>query len=489
MPIMDIAHTPAHREWIKIGIKQHHGINLPLFSLHSKESAGIGEYPDLIPMIKWCREIGFDVIQLLPLNDTQYGTSPYSAISAFALNPWHIGLTKLPYLHDFPHLQAKAKDLHKLCLPQRIQYYEVFREKEAFLNEYFDQASHLLTHSAEFKAFIDLNSDWLPDYVRFKGKNGAFLQFLCHQQLDAVKKYAGEMGVFLKGDIPILISRDSIDVENHPDIFFQDYSAGSPPDHFTKDGQNWDFPLYNWDELEKKEYYWWKKRLRLAGQYYHIYRLDHIVGFYRIFAIPLGLTPHEGIFFPENEWTWVNHGEKILKMMLESCEMLPIGEDLAQIPDSIRHSLKHLGICGTKVMRWEIYHDGSYIPFENYNPISMTTVSTHDSETLQLWWTNYPKEAKAFAKFKGWEYTKELSEEKHREILFDSHHTASFFHINLLNEYLYLIPGMTWSDPNDERINYPGTVSNLNWTYRFRPSIEEITSNVELKNLMKNIIQ
>ena len=122
-----------------------------------------------------------------------------------------------------------------------------------------------------------------------------------------------------------------------------------------------------------------------------------------------------------------------------------------------------------------------------YNPVSLTTVSTHDTETLQLWWEAYPEEARAVARFKGWDYTPHLSQDKQREILYDSHHTSSLFHINLLNEYLFIVDGMTWPDPNDERINYPGTVSDLNWTYRFRPSVEEIVSNPELKRIMRGM--
>ncbi len=490
----EIEQTPAAKAWKKVGIRHHHGIDVPLFSLHSQKSCGIGEYPDLIPLIKWCKEVGLDVIQLLPLNDTGYDTSPYSAISAYALNPWHLGLYDLPYLQNFPHLKQKIKELNGLCKSQRIDYQKVYKEKEAFLREYFQQAFSLVTSDQEYQTFLKANKEWLEAYANYKASKyddeqnyHYFLQFLCVKQLSEVKKTAEEHGVFLKGDVPILINRESVDTWQHPELFLKEYSAGSPPDWFTLDGQDWGFPIYNWDELEKQDYRWWKKRLELAGQFYHIYRLDHIVGFYRIFAIPAGLTPKEGIFIPEDETTWVGHGEKILRMMLKESSMLPIGEDLAVIPDSIRESLRKLGICGTKVIRWE-YIENEYKNYQDYITESMTTVSTHDADTVQLWWRYYPDEAKAFANFKGWEYTNDLSINNHREILKDSHHTSSLFHINLLNEYFVLIPGMTWDDPDDERINYPGTVSDRNWTLRFRPSVEEIVSNQQLRDEIKQII-
>ena len=132
--------------------------------------------------------------------------------------------------------------------------------------------------------------------------------------------------------------------------------------------------------------------------------------------------------------------------------------------------------------------DKRFIKFEDYIPESMTTVSTHDSDTLTLWWQNNPDEAKDYSQFKGWNYTNPISQEHLIQILKDSHRTNSLFHINLLNEYLALIPGMTWPNPQDERINFPGLISDLNWSYRFRPSVEELVGNHQLTNTLKALI-
>jgi 4-alpha-glucanotransferase len=517
--------SPAGAQWKKIGVQQYHGVVLPLFSLHSSQSCGIGEFPDLLTMITWCRDIGLNVIQLLPLNDTGNDSSPYSAISAFALNPIHLGLAQLPYINQSSSLISMLPAMQQMSSCQRVDYAKVHVRKRQFLQEYFRVIGPQMTATPEYHEFLQQNS-WLQEYALFKVLKiehnwqswelweddirnvtpesfqnlqkkyeseiafHIFLQFLCFQQLRIVKKFAEDHEVFLKGDIPILISRESADVWYHRTLFRMQFSAGSPPDMYSSEGQNWGFPIYDWDAMEQDGYRWWKQRLAVASQFYHLYRIDHIVGFFRIWSIPEEQTGSHGKFIPENSAVWIDHGEKCLRMMLANCSMLPIGEDLGVVPPEVRKSLHSLGICGTKVMRWERMwnEDGRFIPFHEYMHASMTTVSTHDSETLQLWWENSPKEAHEFADFKGWGYSIELSKPHHQEILRDSHHTNSLFHINLLQEYLALIPGMTWPNPDDERINVPGVISDHNWTYRFRPSVEEIAVNIPLRQVMQEIL-
>jgi 4-alpha-glucanotransferase len=318
----------------------------------------------------------------------------------------------------------------------------------------------------------------------------SFVQYLCFQQLERVKKYAEEHHVWLKGDIPILINRESADVWFHQHLFLLDFAAGAPPDMFNEEGQKWGFPLYNWNAAKEQNYEWWITRLQTAEHFYHLYRIDHIVGFFRIWAIPLHAPAKEGYFYPSEEKEWLPQGEQIMRMMLTNSSMLPIGEDLGVVPPQVRSLLKSLGICGTKVMRWERRWetDQGFIPPETYLPESMTTVSTHDSDTLTLWWQRNKEEAILYAGTQGWEYTPELSIQEHADILRQSHHSGSLFHINLLQEYFSLIPGMTWDAPEDERINFPGTVSERNWSYRFRPSIEEIVSHPFLKSRITSLI-
>ncbi len=180
-----------------------------------------------------------------------------------------------------------------------------------------------------------------------------------------------------------------------------------------------------------------------------------------------------------------------MEMMLHAAPILPIGEDLGLVPPAVKECLYSLGICGTKVMRWERRwdQDGGFIPVEEYQPMTMTTVSTHDSDTLQLWWRHFPKEAKLFAQFKGWPYTPFLSTQYQELILRDSHHSGSLFHVNLLQEYLALIPELVSQNPHNERINIPGKVLDTNWTYRFKPSVEKIVQHIPLREKILSILK
>ena len=500
--------------WKNIGIKQHHGINLPLFSLHSKNSCGIGEFLDLKPVIDWCNKIGFDVIQMLPLNDSGPEPSPYSGISAFALNPLFISLSALPGVDTHEDLQSLLSELQSLTQKQRIDYPVLHTKRNEFLHLYYQYSYPLECHTEDYLNFIKENT-WLQGYALFKtlkiirnwqpwekwpqAQNDPcpsdlqkllneykaqisyhiFLQYLCFKQYNEMRKYATLKGVFLKGDIPILTSKESADVWLNRNLFILNLTAGAPPDMFSKEGQNWQFPIYNWQEMEKQHYAWWQERLDIASRLYDLFRIDHVVGFFRIWAIPPGKKGIDGKFFPEKESEWIELGTKNLINMLKNCPMLPIGEDLGVVPPEVRQCLRRLGICGTKVMRWERNWNGDkrFINIRDYILESMTTVSTHDSETLHQWWKNQPEEAREYARSKGWNYSPELTPEQNLEIMKDSQHSGSLFHINLLNEYLALIPNMTWPDPDDERINNPALHNDKNWTYRFRPSVEEIAQN------------
>ena len=249
--------------------------------------------------------------------------------------------------------------------------------------------------------------------------------------------------------------------------------------------------IRNWEEMEKQHDQWWRTRLHAASELYHMYRIDHVVGFFRIWAIPEGQLGREGRYLPDNPKTWLAHGEKIMRMMLQTSPLLPIGEDLGTVPAEVRQKLRELAICGTKVMRLERRWEGdkSFIPIENYEPISMTTVSTHDSGTLQLWWRQHPEEAADFCRFKGWDYTVPLSHDCQRQILWDSHHSRSLLHINPLQEYLALFPDLVWPNPEDERVNVPGIISEKNWSYRFRPTLEEIITHKALTQAMQEVLQ
>lgn len=508
----ELSQSLSAPHWKKIGIRRHHGINTPLFSLRSRKSAGIGEYLDLLPLIDWCNTIHFDIIQLLPINDSGNDPSPYNALSAKALHPIYISLHALPGVQNHPELMQEITALQALNTNPRLNYSLILEKKTAFLKRYFDK--EFINVSSSYETFVKENP-WVEPYARFKclkekfgfkqwqdwPKDGQdvptdclefhiFLQYLSFMQMLQVKAYAKDKGVFIKGDIPILISPDSADVWYEPHLFSLDYAAGAPPDMYSPDGQYWGFPLYNYDTMEKDGYRWWKERLAFSAKLYDLYRLDHIVGFFRIWAF-LRDQKTNGKFIPEDRARWIPQGKNLLTMMLGAAPILPIGEDLGVIPPEVRQLMLDLGICGTKVIRWERYWEGdkSFIKPEEYSPVSMTTVSTHDSDTLKLWWQNAPDEAKEYARAKGWPYNPNLSNAQLQEMLKESHRTGSLFHINLLQEYLDLLPAYTWPNLSDERINIPGTQSERNWSYRYKPFLEEMVKDEELAKLMTTLIQ
>lgn len=485
--------TDVH--WQKIGFYPHHGICLPLSALHTTKNCGIGEFLDLIPLIDWCKSLKLDVLQLLPLNDSGHDPSPYNPLSSCALDPIYLNLSQLGIRYT-------------PFAPSRMG---AWQKKLALLRVHFTQTFPALSKTAVYQSFIQQNP-WLEPYSHFKalkevlGEKGwmdwpsptptiprtsidfySFLQFHCFHQMETVRAHATKQKVFIKGDIPILLSLDSADVWSERTFFNLDLEAGAPPDDYNQLGQKWGFPLFNWEVARKNDFIWWKQRLKVAERLFHLYRIDHVVGFFRIWGISKDKKPIEGSFFPPDSTLWPIQGKELLTMMLNATPLLPIAEDLGTIPEEVYPILKELGICGTKVMRWQ-KRDGHFLSFNQYEPYSMTTVSTPDIPTLALWWTQYPKDSAALAAFMHLAYHPLLTHKERLEILRASHHTSSIFHINLLQEYLGLFPELVASNPAEERINTVDKALPTNWTYRFRPSIEEIINHKGLQEAFDQIL-
>jgi len=297
------------------------GVVVPLFSLRSKESVGIGEFLDLIPFGKWAKKCGLDLIQLLPVNDTGEEPSPYSARSAFALNPVYIRLQEIEgaaeILGDEP-----AKHEKKFAKHPRIPYIEVTRYKRHALRMIFDKKKKDILADERFKEWIEQNA-WLRSYAEFcalKAENHEaawkhwekkdkikesdvlfqkWMQWVAEVQFLKAVQELNELGVRLKGDIPILINEDSADAWHYPQFFSLEERAGAPPDMFCYSGQNWAFPTYKWDSLEKENFSWWRARIKQAEKFYHAYRIDHVLGFFRIWVVPEAeLTGILGHFVP-----------------------------------------------------------------------------------------------------------------------------------------------------------------------------------------------
>ncbi|MBX9923024.1 MAG: 4-alpha-glucanotransferase [Rhabdochlamydiaceae bacterium] len=518
-------YSPLETAWQRIGLFSHRGINLPLSALHSENSTGIGDFFDLLPLIDWCASLSMDVIQLLPLNDSGLDPSPYNALSSCALHPIYICLQKLPFLmlNEDQDLLSRIENLKKLNRSARVCFQDVLLQKMDFFSLYFEKHEKEILEIPAFSQFL-LENPWLRPYSLFKvlkEKNkgtlfsswpqkwtqnlessfGALfeehqkqclfhiaLQYLCFSQMQEVKKKSVEKKIHLKGDIPILISADSADVWFHQSCFDKNFAIGAPPDHYNQEGQYWGFPLPRWDIMRQDGFFWWKQRLQYAENFYDLYRIDHVIGLFRLWTIPLGKQSKEGFFTPADSSLWEPLGRELLQTFIQASNMLPIAEDLGMVPPMTRPVLENLGICGTKVMRWEKDAPNHFIDPKSYKPLSLTCVSTHDSTLLSQWWIEEEQEAKNYAEQEGIAYTHSLTQEQRRHILKKSMHSGSLFHINLLSEYLALVPDLVHPNPQEERINIPGVVLSTNWTYKFRCSTEEMISHSGLFEEMKNLL-
>ena len=306
------------------------GTLVPVFSLRSKDSFGIGDFGDLKKMIDWVSLTKQRLLQILPINDTTIthtwtDSYPYSCISIFALHPQYVDLTKLPELADKSQrerFEALRKELN--ALPQ-IDYERVIAAKEEYLKLIYKQVGKTVIASRDFKNFFVENEEWLVPYAQYcylRDKNGTadfskwpdhqqwdeaerqalssprnnaykdvefyyFVQFILSSQLKAVHDYATSRRVILKGDIPIGVNRYGCDVWTEPRYFNLNGQAGAPPDGFSANGQNWGFPTYNWDEMIKDGCRWWVRRFQNMSNYFDAYRIDHVLGFFRIWEIPV----------------------------------------------------------------------------------------------------------------------------------------------------------------------------------------------------------
>ena len=312
------------------------GVAIPVFSLRSKNSFGVGEFTDLPALADWAKSVGLKLIQLLPINDTSAkhrwtDSYPYAAISAFALHPQYLNVAEVAGNAQADLLKPYAQEQKKLNALEAVDYEAVMQVKLAIIRQLFAaQKTAFLTDLAFIQYFTE-NQHWLVPYAAFcylRDKNGSsdftqwpahgvyeekaieklvspksayydevavhyFVQWHLHRQLKAAAEYAHEQGLVLKGDIPIGIYRYSCDAWVAPDLYNMDLQAGAPPDDFAVNGQNWGFPTYNWERMKADGFAWWRQRFHQMSLYFDAFRIDHILGFFRIWSIPMDAV--EGI--------------------------------------------------------------------------------------------------------------------------------------------------------------------------------------------------
>ena len=305
--------------WFSIAQWKGAGTVIPVFSLRSEGSFGVGDFGDLAMIVDWCAKTNQNVLQILPINDTTIthtwqDSYPYNSISIYALHPQYTDFRQLPAIKDeAQRAQFEALRQELNALPQ-IDYERVNTAKMDYLHIIFKQEWATIKRRASYKKFFEDNKTWLEPYAQFcinrdaygtadfrqwpEGKSQKakakgqtdfwyFVQYNLDQQMRAAHEHARQQRVILKGDIPIGISRDGVEAWVEPRYFNLNGQAGAPPDAFSTDGQNWGFPTYNWDEMLSDGCSWWVRRFRKMAEYFDAYRIDHVLGFFRIWEIPV----------------------------------------------------------------------------------------------------------------------------------------------------------------------------------------------------------
>ena len=534
------------------------GVLVPLFALRREDDLGIGDVGALREFIDWAAAIGFKLVQLLPINETGGDNSPYNAISAMAIEPTalHLAANSPQDLtpEDFDTLVADA-DLASLR-HGGVKYRNVKKLKRRLLEKAFANFSAHASeeHRLEFQTFCEEQAAWLRDYALFRilmeenddsaswnrwpaqhqsierarnwlrelpqNRQAAltarqeffcYVQWIAHRQWREIKSHAEERGVGLMGDIPFGVSYYSADVFARPDEFMLDWCGGAPPEpHFKDDaftqkwGQNWGIPLYRWEKMRANNFAWWRQRVRAIRNIFHAFRIDHVQGFYRIYAFPwrpgknkeflpldlhqmlertAGRAPH---FVPRHDETFENReanrregGEYLRVVLNEAGATRVVGEDLGVVPDYVRPDLRSLGIAGFKIPQWEL-REGRITTGDQYERISVATYATHDHKPLRALWEDAFQQAKEtsgqsraelekialFAGLNGKIDALDFEREFYPAIMEALFKSESWIAVVMITDLL----------ARKYRFNVPGTKANLNWTRRMQRSIARLRS-------------
>jgi len=493
------------------------GTAVPIFSLRSADDFGIGDFRDLRPLVDWAAATGQCILQLLPINDTTRkgewkDSYPYSPISSFALHPLYMRLQDL----GIKETAAFKKEQKALNALDEIDYPRVFKAKMAYIRKAFIAFGNKDLASSAFGKFVKSNSVWLDEYCRFCAQRDnlepeyyAWMQFHLDRQLSEEVAYAHKKKVYLKGDLPIGVSADSAEAYWHPELFNLDSCAGAPPDFFSRDGQNWGFPTYNWEAMAKNDYAWWKARLRKMSEYFDAFRIDHILGFFRIWEIPVefasGLEGHfnpalpysgdeiigkglhiDGLFhedprhpgmyqpyitpdsqnlpmwqqevygamyndffFHRHDEFWRVNAEKKLPELLSATGMLACGEDLGMVPDCVPGVMEHEKILSLKMRGME--QEGEW------KTLSVCATSSHDMETLRMQCPSDPEPSEC------------------RKMLEEYLLSPSMLAVFPIQDWLSLSSTIRRQDRSVERINHPEDPNNR-WRFRVHIPLEMLNS-------------
>ncbi len=549
------------------------GLFVPVFALRSRSDLGVGDTACLRELIHWCGETGFRVLQVLPINETSADNSPYNAISAHALD-----ITTLALSHgSIPGLTQEIFDTHcpedlRLRLREGpVAYRSVKKLKWTLCQAAFENfESQGGRGDLGWQKFSRLEASWLEEYALFRAlmeRNGespvwerwepqhrspalariwlkslpdaeretfskrirffSYVQWQLHRQWDELRSHADSRSVRLMGDIPFGISRHSTDVWSRPGQFDLKWSGGAPPepffqpDEFTKVwGQNWGVPLYDWEAMASDSYDWWQRRVRHTARFFPVFRIDHILGFYRIYAFPwrpeengiyAALTPDEARekagdlpqFFPSDDATEGGReenrreGEKLLRILKAAAgDSVVVGEDLGMVPVYVRPSLASLGISGFKIPVFERQEsDHEYLNPAGYPELSVATFATHDHETMAGFWEGWWRDFETSQQIRAAGKSDPVLQEKGKLSSWELYRTQRFAGLDdkqLIRDYepmvrealcRRLLGAGSWlavfmiTDLFGMRIrfNVPGPVAESNWSERLPFEVQDIS--------------
>jgi len=545
------------------------GILVPLFALRGEDDLGIGDIGALREFIDWAAEIGFKLVQLLPINEIGADNSPYHAISAMAIEPTTLQLEpNSPEDLTAEDFDVALADVDLSALRSNgVKYRQVKKLKRRLLEIAFGNFSARANElrQSDFRKFCEEETTWLRDYAFFRvlmeenddspawnrwpaqhqsmarARNWlhdlpqdqqaaitdrqhffCYVQWIAHQQWRKIKSYGEERGLALMGDIPFGVSYHSADVFARPDEFVLDWSGGAPPEPYFKDdqftqkwGQNWGIPLYHWDRMRSNNFEWWRVRVRAVRCIFHLFRIDHVLGFYRIYAFPWrprknkqflpldwpqmleqtgGRAPH---FVPRDDDTAENceankrDGEEYLRVALEEAGATRvIGEDLGAVPNYVRPNLRSLGIAGFKIPQWEV-RDEQITPGGKYERLSVATYATHDHKSIRALWEEAFERPAATSDQSRFDLAKialfaDLDPNLDKVDFEKDFYPAIMEALFKSNAWIAIVM-ITDLLARNYRFNVPGTTGSLNWTRRLQRSVAQLRSGPKERARMRLI--
>lgn len=538
------------------------GTAVPLFSLRGKATQGIGDFSAAIELLDWMQERGQSVLQLLPIYDTTFsGTErdsyPYSAITTYGLHPIYMDLRGLPGYQTASERPLWEHKARLLDAQDAVDYVAVSRFKWEVIELLFDrwalqqrsggylkfveeERSQLLPYAlfcavrdlypersvAQYPPYEEVLAAWQKD-KSYRGhqlersvEKYQFAQYYLYRQLSALRDEAHKRGIIIKGDLPIGVSRDSVDVWVAPHLFCLDKEAGSPPDAFSATGQDWGFPTYHWEAMARDGYQWWRQRLKTMSRHFDALRIDHILGFFRIWSIPVGsgdaaagwYVPAKGYaeervrgletffnmdeggkyhpplepascqgfdslleddqqrllrlsydyYYKDNDALWTATALERLTSILSASDLLLCAEDLGVLPQGIHEVLRGLEIISLEVLRMPKLLGRAFVEPEDIPQLSLVTTSTHDMPSLRGWWhTLTKKEREALAE--SYHFEEDISPRGLVNALLQS--PRSLLLVLPLQDWFVLTGFGSEVPPEAEQINIPQDPHHV-WNYR-----------------------